>query len=115
MAFLTMKKLLLLSILLISMTAFSQENELSKFQKTLVKVKNSDSLKALATEIQNVLKSENKKDSIKKATKWKFLCSTENGWTEIVRRNKTIKDSKFVSKTKIIYSTQEVFELFDLI
>lgn len=109
-----MKKILTLALILISVITFSQENKLSQFQKTLLQVKNQDSLQALKEEILNVYKTVSIRNSIKESTKWKFLCSTENGWTEIVGRNKTITDSKFVSKTKIIYSTQEVFELFDL-
>lgn len=109
-----MKKILTLALILISVITFSQENKLSQFQKTLIQVKNQDSLQALKEEILNVYKTVSIRNSIKESTKWKLLCYSENGWTEIVGQKRSDIDFKFVSKNTTDYTTAEIFEIFNL-
>ena len=111
-----MKKLLLLFIISISITTFSQENELSKFQKNLIQVKNVDSLKIITKEIQNIEKLINSKDSItiNKSTNWKLISYTVNGWREIVGQPKTTVNNKYVSNTNEVVTTENLLKIFSL-
>ncbi|WP_395054109.1 hypothetical protein [Flavobacterium sp.] len=111
-----MKKLLLLFIISFSISTFSQENQLSKFQKNLILVKNIDSLKTFTNEIQNIQKF-NTKDiipSINQSTKWKLICYKINGWNEIVGQQKTQVNRIFVSNNKDNLTTEDVLKIFDI-
>lgn len=111
-----MKKLLSLFIISISLTTFSQSNELAEFQKNLVKVKNKDSLKNITSEIQNIEKQLNSEDAItiNQSTKWKLFCYTVNGWSQIVGRPKSTTNDKYVSNTKELVTTENLLKIFNL-
>ncbi len=111
-----MKKILLLFIISISINTFSQENELSKFQKNLVQVKNVDSLKLVTKEIQSIEKLINSKDSItiNKSTNWKLICYSVNGWREIVGQPKTTVNNKYVSNNNEVVTTENLLKIFNL-
>ena len=111
-----MKKILLLFIISISINSFSQENELSKFQKNLIQVKNVDSLKIVESEILNIQNQLNEKDSItiNKSTNCKLLCYTENGWREIVGQPKTTVNNKYVSIINEVLTTENLLKIFNL-
>ena len=111
-----MKKILLLFIISISINSFSQENELSKFQKNLVQVKNKDSLKIVESEILNIQNQLNEKDSItiNKSTKWKLICYSVKGWREIVGQPKTVVNDKYVSINKEVLTTEKLLQIFNL-
>ena len=111
-----MKKLLLLFIISLSISTFSQENELSKFQKNLIQVKNIDSLKIITKEIQSIEKLINPKDSISinQSTKWKVICYTVKGWRQIVGQPKTVVNDKYVSINKEVLTTEKLLQIFNL-
>lgn len=112
-----MKKLLSLFVISMSLTAFSQNNELTEFQKNLIKVKSNDSLKIITSQIQNIEKQLNSEDAItiNQSTKWKLVCYAVNGWSQIVGQPKSTVNDKYVSSTKDeVVTTENLFKIFNL-